>query len=338
MSAREPSGPTGLDVAGRRALVLGGDAAAAAEVGALLDAGAVVSVVAVQTCAAVDDLADRGLLTLERRAPGPDDLAAAELVVRPRQRTTAPPRSGRGRVTLVGGGPGDPDLVTLAGRDALRSADLVVADRLAPLAALRWVPPHAEVVDVGKVPGGRSTSQEEINRLLVEGAAAGRHVVRFKGGDAFVFGRGGEEAVACARAGVEVRVVPGVSSSVAGPAAVGIPVTHRGVVHGFTVVSGHVPPDDPASTLDWAALARLGTTIVVLMGVRTLDAICTALVEHGLERTTPAAVVADATLPSQRHVRATVSDIAVAAERADIGPPAVAVIGEVADLAELPWS
>lgn len=338
MSAGGPSGPSGLDVAGRHALVLGGDAAAGAEVGALLDAGAVVSVAATQTCAAVDDLADRGLVTLHRRSATSADLAAADLVVRARPRTTPPAPTGRGRVTLVGGGPGDPDLVTLAGRDALQSADLVVADRLAPLAALRWVPPHAEVVDVGKVPGGRSTSQEEINRLLVEGAAAGRRVVRFKGGDAFVFGRGGEEAVACARAGVDVRVVPGVSSSVAGPAAAGIPVTHRGVVHGFTVVSGHVAPDDPTSTLDFAALARLGTTIVVLMGVRTLDAICSALVEHGLDPSTPAAVVADATLPSQHQVRATVSDIADAAERSGVGPPAVAVIGEVADLAELPWS
>lgn len=327
-----------FDVRGRTALVLGGDAHGAAEIRALLDAGAVVTVTAVETCAAVDDLAERGLVTLVRRDPTPEDLAAADLVVRPRPRADAPEANGPGRVSLVGGGPGDPGLLTLAGRDAIASADLVVADRLAPLAALRWAPPHAEVVDVGKVPGGRSTSQAEINRLLVEGAAAGKHVVRFKGGDSFVFGRGGEEAIACARAGVPVHVVPGVSSSVAGPASAGIPVTHRGLVQGFTVVSGHVPPQDPTSTLDYDALARLGTTIVVLMGVRTLDAICTALVKSGLDPATPAAVVADASLPSQREVRGTVVTIAAAAEEADVGPPAVAVIGHVADVEGLPWS
>ncbi|MGJ9411704.1 uroporphyrinogen-III C-methyltransferase [Aeromicrobium sp. CF4.19] len=245
-------------------------------------------------------------------------------------------RGGPGRVTLVGGGPGDPGLVTVAGREALECADLVVADRLAPLAALRWAPAHAEIVDVGKIPGGRSTDQTEINRMLIDGAKAGRHVVRFKGGDSFVFGRGGEEAVACARAGVEVRVVPGVSSSIAGPAAAGVPVTHRGLTQGFTVVSGHVPPDDPTSTLDYAALARAGTTLVVLMGVRTLEAICESLVDHGLPPGTPALVVADATLPSQVRVRGTVSTITELSEKAQVGPPAIAVIGEVADIADLP--
>ena len=151
-----------------------------------------------------------------------------------------------GRVTLVGGGPGDPGLLTVAGLEALRTADVVLYDHLAPLACLDECPSGVLLIDVGKIPGGRATSQQRINELLVEHALAGRHVVRFKGGDSFVFGRGGEEVIACAEAGVPVAVVPGVTSAVAGPALAGVPVTHRGVVQAFTVVSGHVPPGHPA--------------------------------------------------------------------------------------------
>ncbi|MEJ7635103.1 uroporphyrinogen-III C-methyltransferase [Aeromicrobium sp.] len=235
---------------------------------------------------------------------------------------------GTGSVTLVGGGPGDPGLVTVAGREAIERADVIVTDRLAPLAALAWAGSDAEIIDVAKIPGGRSTSQDEINQLLVEHAKSGRHVVRFKGGDNFVFGRGSEELLACLEAGVEARVIPGVTSAIAAPAMAGIPVTHRGLTQGFTVISGHVPPGHNDSTLDYAALAASGTTIVILMGVRTLSAICAALVEGGLDPETPAAVVADGTMPSQRVVRATVATIDVAA--ADLGAPAVAVIGPVA--------
>ena len=182
------------------------------------------------------------------------------------------------------------------------------------------------------MPGGRSTSQDEINRLLVEHAKSGRHVVRFKGGDNFVFGRGGEELLACLDAGIATRVVPGVSSSIAAPALAGIPVTHRGLNQGFTVISGHVPPGHPDSTLDYTALARSGTAIVVLMGVRTLGAICSALIEGGLAAATPAAVVADGAMPSQRVVRATLGTIDEAASTAGLVAPAVAVIGSVADI------
>ena len=154
--------------------------------------------------------------------------------------------------------------------------------------------------------------------------------MRFKGGDNFVFGRGSEELLACLHAGIETRVVPGVSSAIAAPALAGIPVTHRGLTQGFTVISGHVPPGHPESTLDYAALATSGTTIVVLMGVRTLSAICAALVDGGLDPETPAAVIADGTMPSQRVVRATLATIDEAA--ADLGAPAVAVIGDVADI------
>jgi uroporphyrin-III C-methyltransferase len=209
---------------------------------------------------------------------------------------------------------------------------VILTDRLVPRAALAWARPDAEIIDVAKVPGGRSTDQNEINRLLIEYAKAGNDVVRFKGGDSFVFGRGGEELVACADAGIEARVIPGVSSATAVPAVAGIPLTHRGLTQAFTVVSGHVPPGHPDSTVDWAALARAGSTLVVLMGVRTLPSIATALLDGGLDPSTPAAVVADGTLPSQRVVRADVATIATAAHRAGIGAPAVTVIGDVAAL------
>ena len=237
-----------------------------------------------------------------------------------------------GVVTLVSGGPGDAGLVTVAGRDAIAAADVILTDRLVPKAALAWARPDAEIIDVAKVPGGRSTDQHEINRMLIEHAKAGHDVVRFKGGDAFVFGRGGEELVACADAGIEARVIPGVSSATAVPALAGIPLTHRGLVQAFTVVSGHVPPGHPDSTVDWAALARSGSTLVVLMGVRTLPSIAAALVDGGLDPSTPAAVVADGTLPHQRVVRADVATIATAAREAGIGAPAVTVIGDVAAL------
>jgi uroporphyrin-III C-methyltransferase len=237
-----------------------------------------------------------------------------------------------GVVTLVGGGPGDAGLVTVAGRDAIAAADVILTDRLVPRAALEWARPGAEIIDVAKVPGGRSTEQEEINRLLIEHAKAGNDVVRFKGGDSFVFGRGGEELVACADAGIEARVIPGVSSATAVPAVAGIPLTHRGLTQAFTVVSGHVPPGHPDSTVDWAALARSGSTLVVLMGVRTLPLITAALLDGGLAPSTPAAVVADGALPSQRVIRADVTTIATAAHEAGVGPPAVTVIGDVAAL------
>ena len=248
--------------------------------------------------------------------------------------TSAEPRVGErmGVVTLVGGGPGDAGLVTVAGRDAIAAADVILTDRLVPRAALEWARPDAEIIDVAKVPGGRSTGQDEINRLLIEAAKAGNDVVRFKGGDPFVFGRGGEEVAACADAGIEVRVVPGVSSALAVPALAGIPLTHRGLVQAFTVVSGHVPPGHPDSTVDWAALARSGSTLVVMMGVRTLPAITDALIVGGLDPATPAAVIADGTLPSQHVVRADVATIAAAAQDAGIDPPAVTVIGDVAGL------
>ncbi|QBX56928.1 uroporphyrinogen-III C-methyltransferase [Nocardioides seonyuensis] len=236
-----------------------------------------------------------------------------------------------GTVALVGGGPGEAGLMTVAGRAAVEQADVLLVDHLAPSEALGWAPSDAEIVDVGKLPREAFTPQESINALLVQHARAGRRVVRLKGGDGFVFGRGMEELEACAQAEVSVRVIPGVTSSVAVPALGGIPVTHRGLVQGFSVISGHVPPGHPDSTLDFEALARSGTTLVVLMGVATLSAITAALVANGLDPATPAAVVARGGHPDQQVVGATVADIA--ARAAHVEPPAITVIGHVAAFA-----
>lgn len=342
-----------IDLAGRPVVVAGGDGPALGHIAELLDAGASVTVVAETAVATVEDLADRGLIVWHRHAFTVADLDYAWLVVAATadariNATIALEAEARriltvgvdaapadniattGRVVLVGGGPGDPGLLTLAGKEAIEKADVIITDRLAPLAALQWARPDAEIIDVAKVPGGRSTSQEEINRLLVEHAKSGKNVVRFKGGDSFVFGRGGEELIACLDAGIPAHVIPGVTSATAAPAAVNIPVTHRGANQGFTVISGHVAPDDPESTLDYAALARSGTSLVLLMAVRTLPAIAVALIEGGMDPETPAAIVADAAMPSQNVVRATVGTISEAAREAGIKAPAVTVIGGVA--------
>jgi uroporphyrin-III C-methyltransferase/precorrin-2 dehydrogenase/sirohydrochlorin ferrochelatase len=234
-----------------------------------------------------------------------------------------------GRVALVGSGPGDPELITIKGRRLLAAADVVVVDRLVPGLLLDELRPDTELVDASKIPYGPSRTQDEINRVLVDRARAGAFVVRLKGGDPFVFGRGGEEVLACAAAGVPVTVVPGVSSSVAAPAVAGIPVTHRGVAHEFVVVSGHLAPDDPASLVDWSALAALRGTLVVLMGLKNLPAIATTLQRHGRPGETPTAVVQEATTGAQRVVRTTLDKVADEVVAAGIRPPAVLVVGEV---------
>lgn len=237
-----------------------------------------------------------------------------------------------GTVTLVGGGPGDPGLITVAGLEAIRQADVLLHDRLGPLELIAQAPEGAEVVNVGKIPHGAFTPQEEINRLLVEHARAGRRVVRLKGGDNYVFGRGGEEWQHCAAAGVPVRVVPGVTSAVSVPAVAGIPVTHRALSQGFCVVSGHVAPGDPRSTVDWAALAQSGLTLVILMGLGQLPAIARALVDGGLAPQTPAAVVEDGTTADQRTIRSNLARVAAETAAAAVRPPAIVVVGAVATL------
>ena len=231
-------------------------------------------------------------------------------------------RTGTGSVALVGGGPGDPGLLTVRARQLLAGADVVVRDRLAPQVDL---PPDVEVVDVGKSSTGPSYDQRDIDVLLVERAQAGQRVVRLKGGDVHVFARGIEEVTACVEAGVPVEVVPGVSSAFAVPAYAGIPVTARGVTQSVSVVSAHLPPGAPGSTVDWNALARLGGTLVLLMGADRLALVCAALVAGGRDGSTPVAVIRDGTLPTQ------VVDVATldTAGDLDVRPPSVVVIGEV---------
>jgi uroporphyrin-III C-methyltransferase / precorrin-2 dehydrogenase / sirohydrochlorin ferrochelatase len=235
-------------------------------------------------------------------------------------------RAGQGWVALVGGGPGDPGLITTRGRQLLAQADVVVVDRLAPRQLLDQLAPDVEIIDVGKTPGNHPVSQDEINRLLVERAATGRGVVRLKGGDPFVLGRGGEEAAACRAAGVPVEIVPGVTSAVAVPAAAGIPVTHRRLAKQFTVVSGH-------EGLDWPSLAGVEGTLVLLMGVSTLRDTADQLIRHGRDPATPAAVVEDGYGPAQRLTTGTLATIADLAADRDVRPPAVIVIGDVVTLA-----
>ncbi|MYY11517.1 uroporphyrinogen-III C-methyltransferase [Streptomyces sp. SID4919] len=232
-------------------------------------------------------------------------------------------------VALVGGGPGDPDLITVRGRRLLAEADVVIADRLGPRDLLAELPPHVEVIDAAKIPYGRFMAQEAINQALIDHARAGRTVVRLKGGDPFVFGRGMEEAEALVEAGIPYTVVPGISSSISVPGAAGIPVTHRGVAHEFTVVSGHVAPDDERSLVDWAALAALRGTLVVLMGVDKIGRIAQTLIAHGRAADTPVALVQEGTTAAQRRVDATLATVAQTVVREGVRPPAVIVIGEV---------
>ncbi|MCQ4043501.1 uroporphyrinogen-III C-methyltransferase [Streptantibioticus rubrisoli] len=235
-------------------------------------------------------------------------------------------------VALVGGGPGDPDLITVRGRRLLTEADVVIADRLGPRDLLDELPPHVEVIDAAKIPYGRAMAQEAINTALIEHAKAGRSVVRLKGGDPFVFGRGMEEVQALAEAGIACTVVPGISSSISVPEVAGIPVTHRGVAHEFTVVSGHVAPDDPSSLVDWAALARLRGTLVLMMAVERIGEIARTLVAHGRDAETPVAIVQEGTTAAQRRVDATLATVAQTASAEGIRPPAVIVIGDVVAL------
>ena len=231
-------------------------------------------------------------------------------------------------VYLVGAGPGDPGLLTRRGEAVLRAADVVVYDRLAPRALLELARPDAELIDVGKAPGDAPMSQTDINDVLVDRGAAGREVVRLKGGDPFVFGRGGEEAEACIAAGVPFEVVPGITSAIAAAAYAGIPVTHRRVSTSFTVVTGHEDPTKGGSDTDWDALAKAGGTLVILMGAGRVAEIAEALIAGGRADGTPVAAVRYGTRPDQRTVRATLATIA------DIGvePPSAIIVGAVAAL------
>lgn len=239
--------------------------------------------------------------------------------------TEPPGESRRGRVVLVGAGPGGPDLLTVAAVRALAEADVVLTDRLAEVGDLTALAPGAEIVDVGKRPGHHAVPQSQIERLLVERALGGLTVVRLKGGDPYVFGRGGEEVAAAVDAGLPVTVVPGISSAVAVPGSAGIPVTHRDVSHVFTVVSGHVPLDAQRA----AALVALEGTLVFLMGMHNLVPITTSLVRAGLSEETPAAVVERGFTPDQRSLVATVGTLPDVVARTGASSPSVIVVGEV---------
>lgn len=237
-------------------------------------------------------------------------------------------------VTLVGGGPGAWDLITVRGMRALQDADVILADHLGPTDELEKLCDVStkEIIDVAKLPYSRQVSQEKTNELLVEHALAGKKVVRLKGGDPYVFGRGHEELVVCRDAGIPCTVVPGVTSAVAVPAAVGIPITNRGMVHSFTVVSGHLPPGHPKSLVDWAALANSGGTLSVIMGVRNAAAIAQALIAGGLNPRTPAAIIQEGTTAGQRAFRCDLGTLGHTIAAEQVSSPAVFVIGEVAGL------
>jgi uroporphyrin-III C-methyltransferase/precorrin-2 dehydrogenase/sirohydrochlorin ferrochelatase len=395
--------PIGLDVSGRRVLVVGGGPVALRRVGSLLESGADVHLVAPVVVDALGDLAERGRVTWSRRewertdvddawlvmactddgdvntdvaqraaaqrvwcvraddAPagtawvpavgrtGPATVAvhggrdprravalrdaavaALEGALRDGSAPAGRPGGRRGRVVLVGGGPGDPGLLTRRGFERLGEADVVVVDRLAPLGVLDGLRSDVEIVDVSKVPRGAFTPQQQINDLLVRHALQGKVVVRLKGGDPYVFGRGMEEVLACTAAGLAVEVVPGVTSAVAVPGMAGVPVTHRGASQGFAVVSGHLPPGHAGSTVDWAGLAVSGVTLVLLMAVRTLPQIAQALLAGGLDPATPVVAVQDGGLPDQRVTRSTLADCGAAMQAAGVASPAVVVVGAVA--------
>ena len=228
-------------------------------------------------------------------------------------------------VHLVGAGPGDPDLLTMRAVSLLAQADVIVHDRLVDDRIFAFAAPWGELIDVGKTPGSRRNSQDEINAILVDRGRRFDTVVRLKGGDPFVFGRGGEEAEALRAAGIDVAVVPGISSAIAGPATAGIPVTMRGIASGVSIVTAHQDPSNERH-LDWTALARAGTTLVILMGAARARSISERLIAGGLRSDTPVAIVTSATCPDQRVTRLTLTTLGIA----PVDNPSVIVVGEVA--------
>jgi uroporphyrin-III C-methyltransferase/precorrin-2 dehydrogenase/sirohydrochlorin ferrochelatase len=405
-AADSPAYPIALDLAGRAVVVVGGGTVALRRARALVEAGAVVTVIAPQVrpefdqlgvhvvprgyrdgdlygcwlahaatddpavnaavaaaaerdriwCVRADDasasaawtpaVARHGDVTVAVTA-GADPRRAAKLraalalalaegsLPLRHYRAAQAPAGPVGSVTLIGGGPGESGLITVLGRRMLAEADVVVVDKLAPRGLLAELDPDVEVIDAGKAPHAHNLTQAQINDLIVSRARAGQRVVRLKGGDPFVFGRGGEEALACARAGVPVQVVPGVTSAVAVPACAGIPVTHRGITQDFAVVSAHLDPSQPGATVDWDSMARGPGTLVLLMGVAHLAEVCAELIKRGRDAATPVAVICDGTLPTQQVLTSTLGDVAGDADRAGLRPPAVVVIGEVVRLREV---
>ena len=239
-----------------------------------------------------------------------------------------------GKVYLVGAGPGDPGLITQKGLECLAKADVIIYDHLLDERLLDSASPKAERIYVGKTASEHAKEQIEINRLLIEKARQGKTVVRLKGGDPFVLGRGGEEAEALVDNHIPFEIVPGVTSAIAVPAYAGIPVTHRGMASSFAVITGHEDPSKESSSIRWEKLATGVDTLVFLMGVQNLSGIMAKLLEHGKPRGTPVAVIKEGTRPEQKVVVGTLSDIADKVEEHHLGPPAVIVVGEVVNLRE----
>ena len=245
---------------------------------------------------------------------------------------------GGGRVYLVGAGPGDPGLMTVRGLEILRTADVIVYDRLVNPVLLDEAPPAALRLFAGKRAGGHCLPQDQINARLIEQARLGRSVVRLKGGDPFVFGRGGEEALALAEAGIPFEVVPGVSAAVAVPAYAGIPVTHRGLASSFAVVTGHEDPAKDHADVDWGRLATAVDTLVVLMGAQSLPRIAAELIGHGRSPDTPVALIRWGTTEAQEVSISTLGGVVTRAGAGRVAPPMLAIIGEVVRLRDrLAW-
>lgn len=344
-----------LPVVGRLVVVVGAGPRAAAATEVALSHGAVVRVISgteEPPTVSLTDLADRGGIDLvvqcyhrhhltgawlvfprtedvELDGRIAEDAARARIwsVPQPPGFSAANPSSS-GKVSIVGGGPGEPGLITVRGKQLLDCADVVVHDRLAPLSLLSGLAASTLLIDAAKLPGGKSMRQDEINRQMVHHARLGRHVVRLKGGDPFVFGRGMEEVEACAQAGVSVEVVPGVSSAISVPALAGVSLTHRGLAHAFTVISGHLAPESVDTHLEWAAIVASGATLVLMMAVETLPAITAALLSAGMDPETPAVSIQEGATPRQRIIHSRLR--LLVEETAAVRPPAVTVIGPVA--------
>ncbi|AWH95654.1 uroporphyrinogen-III C-methyltransferase [Dietzia psychralcaliphila] len=396
--------PVGLDLEGRRVVVIGGGSVAQRRIPVLLESGAVVHLVSPEITPTLQGLVDSGRIRWEARdyrsgdlegawyvvAATKDSLVNARVAAEAEQDRTFCVRSDavnsgtavtpavvrrdemvvavltgdrartaeardvvaralsdagaeapeveerlRGTVALVGGGPGADDLMTVRGRRLLARADVVVADRLAPQRPLGELRSDVEIVDAAKIPYGRSMAQDAINQVLVDRAREGKFVVRLKGGDPFLYGRGYEEAHACAEAGIPCTVVPGVSSALSVPALAGIPVSNRGMTHEVTIVSGHLPPGHPGSLVDWEALARMRGTLVVLMGVKNSPAIADSLMAGGRSADTPAAIIVDGSLDGQVTHRCTIGTMATTLTDRGVRPPAIVVVGEVAGLPQV---
>ena len=237
-----------------------------------------------------------------------------------------------GRVYLVGSGPGGPGLLTMRAREVIDGADVILYDQLPGEEIIATLPTAAELIDCGKYGGSHTLKQHEIEALMVERAKAGMTVVRLKGGDPFLFGRGGEELEVLREHGIPVEVVPGVTSAIAVPEMVGIPVTHRRYASEVTFITGHEDPTKPESALNWEALSRLKGTLVILMGVKNLPAITAALIGHGKDPGTPVAIIERGLRPDQRVTVGTLADIVEKARATGVRPPAVIVIGGVVNL------